>query len=359
MVTNFGNHVATVSGGASPGAFVVLQTAPEGILFLVLGVVILGAAIGDLLWTTLWGDKGAGLLSSRLMIGIWRGLRSRTGDRSWVLSLAGPLILVLHLVVWVGFIWAGWVLVFASGESALVPTRGPGPVTWTGRIYFVAQAMFTMGNGDFYLSPGVWQVTASLTTASGILSVTLIVAYLISVLDGIVSKRSFADSVLELGDSGEAFVRRGWSSGGFRQFDIVLDTLSLEVSHLAAQHKIHPILHYYRSSRARHSQALAITVFDEALTLLRFGVPDEQRPNDALLEMARSNTQSYLEAFTDTVDPADRTPPAPDLDRLREAGIPTVSDEEFADALDDLEERRRQLLAVVEDAGWDWPAEDV
>ncbi|WP_085940353.1 potassium channel family protein [Halopiger xanaduensis] len=326
------------------------------LLSLAIGVACLLVAIVDLFWTTLWDDKGAGPLSSRLMTSAWHRLRTVGGDRGSVLSLGGPLILALNLLTWVGLIWLGWTLVFAGGENALVHSRPTGPVTWIGRFYFVAQTMFTMGNGDFYPGSSAWQIAASLTTASGMLFVTLGVSYVISVLEGVIGRRSYANSVLGVGKRGETFVTTGWNGEDFDQFHHLLDSLSAELSDLGAQHKIHPILHYYRSEDLLDSSARAVVVFDEALTLLRFGIPEEHRPNSALIGSARSNAKSYLEAYTDTIEPADRAPPAPDLDRLREAGVPTVSDEEFADALDDLEERRRQLRAVIEASGRKWPS---
>lgn len=347
---------ALIAGSRDTDLLVGLQTTPPlRPLYLVMGLVLLVGTIVDLLWTTLWDDKGAGPLSSRLMTGAWQGLRRLSSERSWVLSLGGPLVLMLNLVMWVGFIWAGWTLVFASGENALVHARSSDPVTWTGRIDFVAQAMFTMGNGDFYPARAVWRVATALATASGLLSVTLIVTYIISVLGGVIENRSFANSVMALGRRSEAVIRTGWNGEDLHQFDPVLDTLSSELSHLAADNKTHPILHHYRSTEGRNSSVLAIAVFDEALTLLRFGIPEEYHPNDVLVEIAHSTARSYLDAFTDTVEPADRAPPPPNLGRLRSEGIPTVSDEQFVEALADLDERRRLLRGVVEAGGWSWP----
>ncbi|GAB3670198.1 ion channel [Halopiger thermotolerans] len=342
----------------SSSVAIVQSIEPVRLLYLAIGVGCLLVAVVDLFWTTLWDDKGAGPLSSRLMTGAWHRLRTVGGDRVSVLSVGGPLILALNLLTWVGIIWLGWTFVFAGGENALVHSRPTGPVTWIGRFYFVAQTMFTMGNGDFYPGSSVWQVAAALTTASGMLLVTLGVSYVISVLQGVTSRRSYANSVLGVGKKGETFVTTGWDGDNFDRFHHLLDSLSAELSDLGAQHKIHPILHYYRSEKLLDSSARAVVVFDEALTLLRFGIPEEHRPNDAIVGSARSNAESYLEAYTDTIEPADQAPPAPDLDPLREAGIPTVSDEAFADAVADLEERRRQLRAVIEASGREWPEGD-
>jgi len=69
---------------------------------------------------------------------------------------------------------------------------------------------------------------------------------------------------------------------------------------------------------------MAVVVLDESMTVLRFGVPDEDQPDAVLVENARSASQNYLETLNNAfIDPAERVPPPPDLDRLREEGVPT------------------------------------
>ncbi len=329
------------------------------LVYLVLGAALLVAAIIDILWTTLWVDGGSGPLSARLTSWVWRGLRRSGSERSRLLGLAGPIILTLTLVMWVGFIWAGWTLLFAGGENALIAARSDVPVTWTGRIYFVAYTMFTMGNGDFYPPAGIWQIATSLTTASGMLFVTMGVSYVLSVLGAVAEKRSFASSVNGLGTRGEEIVESSWNGEDFEGFDLPLNSLTSQLDLLSNQHKAYPILHYYHSEQSQDASAMAVAVFDEALTLFRFGVTDDAQPYSVLLKNARSASDNYLKTLDKAfIDPADDVPPPPDLDRLGGEGIPTVSDEEFADALDDLAERRRKLLGVVEADAWHWPPTD-
>jgi hypothetical protein len=327
----------------------------ENLFFLALGSLLLVAAFIDILWTTLWVNGGAGPLSTRLITGTWRGLRMLGDRKSRLLNLAGPIILTLTLAVWVALIWGGWTFVFAAGDT-LADTRDPGPISWAERTYFVAYSMFTMGNGDFTPTDGVWQIATSFTTASGMVFVSLGISYILSVLGGVVDKRSFAATVTGIETRSEAFVRDGWNGEDFHELDLPLDTLSSDLGHLAKQHKAYPILHYYHSDEADDASAVAVAVFDDVLTTLRFGVPDTHRPNTPLLNTARSSVQDYLQTLDSIgVQPAEDTPPPPELDRLREAGIPTVSDEEFASALDDLSERRRKLLGGVTANAWQWP----
>ena len=191
--------------------------------------------------------------------------------------------------------------------------------------------MFTDGNGDFTPSGDVWQIASSFTTASGMLFATLGVSYILSVLGAVADKRSFANSVTGLRMRSEEFLQSGWDGDDFHNFDLLLDTLSSELNQLAEQHKSYPIFHYYHSEGDEEASAIAVVILFEALTLLQFGVPDEEGPNSALVASARSSTQDYLETLnTAFIEPAEQVPPAPDLDRLHRAGIPTVSDKEFA-----------------------------
>ena len=329
------------------------------VVYILVGVAILFVTIVDILWTTLWVDGGSGPLSSRLTSWLWRGLRQLGGERSRTLSLAGPIILTLTLVIWVAGIWGGWTLVFAGSGDALVNARNATPVTWVDRIYFVAYTMFTMGNGDFYPNDGAYQIAASLTTASGMLFVTMGVSYVLSVLGAVSQKRAFASSVTGLGKRSETVVETGWDGEDFEGIHPPLNSLASELDLLATKHKAYPILHYYHSEEAKHASAMGVVIFDEALTLLRFGVPDDERPNAALVENARSASENYLETLNEAfIEPADEAPEPPDLDRLREARVPTVSDDEFEDAVDELDERRRKLLGVVRSDAWHWPPLD-
>jgi|AntRauMinimDraft_4_1070384.scaffolds.fasta_scaffold00025_40 hypothetical protein len=328
-------------------------------VYLAAGLAVLVLVVVDVLWTTLWVDGGAGPISAWLIPGLWAALRKLGSHRSRALSLAGPVILTVTLVTWVGLLWGGWTLVFGAAEDALVNARNDSPVTWVNRLYFVAYTMFTMGNGDFYPPGGAWQVAASLTTASGMLFVTMGVTYVFSVLGAVTDKRSFASSVTGLGNSAEAVVETGWDDDDFRGLHLPLNSLASQLDTLATQHKAYPILHYYHSEDATQSSAMAVAILDEALMVLRYGVERDAQPNRALVENARSAVNNYLETLNESFfDPSEETPDAPNLDRVQEAGVPTVPGDDFASAVDGYGPRRRKLLGVVRSDAWHWPPYD-
>ena len=302
-------------------------------------------------------DGGGGPLASRLTTWAWRGVLAVFGRRHHQrLSLFGPTIIVSVVIVWVTLLWAGWVLVFTSEPSSLMRTVDPKvPADLTGRIWFVAYAISTMGNGDQVPNGDAWQIAAALTTLSGFFLATLVISYLLSVLGAVVMKRAFAGQVAGLGKTAEEFLQSAWDGKNFRTLDLPLSSLSSELAMLTEQYLSYPVLQYYHGARPAKSPAIGVTVFDEALTLLRYGVPEEVRPNIAVLHSARAGVRSFLDTLQSAfISAAEDVPPPPDLDKLREAGIPTVSDEEFSRALEELKERRKQLLGMMRNDGWNW-----
>ncbi len=330
--------------------------AEMAVVSLVVGICLLAIVVIDLLWTTLWVEGGAGPLTDLLMAGTWDGFRRAVAGHSRLLTLSGPVILALGLVGWLVLLWAGWTLVFASAEFPLIDTVSGGPPSLTDRIYFTGYTIFTLGNGDFAPRTGRWQLATTLATGSGMLFVTLSVTYVLSVLDAVTQKRSFASSVSGLGSRSDDLLQTSWDGDEFCGLELSLNALTSQLNTLTANHKAYPVLHYFHSGQTDRAPVTSVVLLDEALTMLRFGVPESARPSDSIVRNARASVHSYLETLHDAfVDPADRTPPQPDLGPLRAAGIPTVSDDAFDASISDLHKRRRLLLGLVESDLRQWP----
>lgn len=325
-------------------------------LYFGLGVLFLLVFTVDLVWTTLWVDGGAGPLTSQLMAGTWATIRRVAPPGSRVLALAGPLILVLGLSVWILLLWAGWVLLFASADAALQDTVASRRIGLSELIYFTGYTIFTLGNGDFIPRGDFWQITTTVASASGMLFITLSVTYVLSVLGAVTQKRAFANNVSGLGSQSIELLEASWDGDKFRGLQVPLNTFATQLNTLTSNHKAYPILHYFYSDRVEQAPTVSVTVLDEALTLLQFGVSEEDRPSEILTREARSSVQSYLEIVGGAyIEPADRTPPAPELAKLHDIGISTVSEREFDTSIEKLDTRRRTLLGLVESDERQWP----
>ena len=328
-------------------------------LFVMIGALLLVLGILDFIWTTLWVDGGAGPLTDRLSTVIWKVLRKVSGDHPKILSISGPVILSMTLLMWIILLWAGWTLVFSGNGSAIVHSQDQSPATWTERIYFTGYLIFTLGNGDFTPRGAVWQIATVLATGTGMLFITLGVTYLLSVLGAVTHKRSFAESVHGVGKSGKALVKNSWNGRHFHNADLLLNELSSQLSRITAQHKAYPILHYYYAEDKNESVPSAVVILDDALTIYHFGMQQEYQPNQLLVAEARSSIQSYLNTLQAAkISPASGTTHSIDIEDLQKSGYPTVAKEDFRQALDGLGERREKLHKMLQANALEWPTEE-
>lgn len=324
----------------------------------VLGAVLVTLALLDMLWTTVAVSAGAGPLTSRLSHLLWRLLcrlsrRSREPHR--VLRVTGVLVVVSMFTLWLTVLTVGWGLVFSASETAVVTTASGEPASFSERLYFAGYSTATLGNGEYRPGGGVWQLLTVMATFSGLGMATMGITYLVPVTQAVVDRRTLALEIDSLGRSPTDIVVNAWEDGAFPRLGRRVTSISSSLSRLGQRHLAYPILHYFHDVSQQAAGTVKLAVLDEALTLLRFGVRADQRPDGLDLASARESVGSFLSALSaGHIGPADAPPPLPDLAPLRTAGLPTVSDETFAAACGELEHRRRLLRAAVEDDGWTW-----
>lgn len=320
------------------------------------GALLLVIAVLDILWTTVWVEGGAGPVTRRTMAWTWKSLRRVASRNSKLLTLSGPFVLVLTLATWILLLWIGWTFLFASADGTIVDTVDSRRVSWSELLYFTGYTVFTLGIGDFVPRGGFWQIVTAVASASGLLFVTLIVTYVLSVLGAVTQKRTFASTVSALGTSSTEILERSWDGETFRGLDIYLESVVSQLDTLTSNHLAYPVLHYFYSRHPEQASPISIAVLDDALTLLASGVAERDRPAELILTAPRESVHRYIDTIeSGYVEPAERPPPTPDLIELREAGIPTVSDEQFSEAMAELDDRRRGLLGIVESDAREWP----
>ncbi|WP_156889899.1 ion channel [Planococcus lenghuensis] len=301
-------------------------------------------------------EGGAGPVSNRIAVYTWKFIRTIGRKHSRILSLAGPVILTLTLVGWILLLWLGWLLLFMGGDQAVIDTQDNLPTELRELVYFTGFTVFTLGVGDYVPKEGPWQVATAIASGNGMLFITLGVTYILSILGAVTTQRSFASGITGIGQSGHEVAGKAWNGQDFRDIDLLLNSAISQLGTLASQHRAFPILHYYHSLDLTKAASIGVTVLDEALTILEFGVPETHQSNRFLLEDTRSGIKSYLEALPAKIDGSESSvPPHPNLAHLREKGLPTVADEKFLNALDKLNDRRKSLYSLVKLDARPWP----
>ena len=312
----------------------------------VVGVAIVVVTVVDALWTVLWSDAGAGPLSGAVTRAVARVERTVVGGHRRLRSAAGPVALVAIAALWGALLLVGLSLVVQAMPDGIRTSDTGRPAGATERIYYVGYTLFTLGNGGFSPHGFGAQLLTVAMTATGMVMITLAVSYLLPVVGASATSRSFASSVLALGDTPEEVVVAAWD-GDRIALDHQLRAFSSELSVLAEQHLAYPVLHLFHSSQTASSAPLAVAVLDDVLLLLD-AVDPRVAPSQPARRQLRTSIDRYARSFGAARSLGDEPPPPPSVAPLREAGIPVALDDDAVRHLGrEHAERRRRVSSVL------------
>ena len=328
------------------------------LLLAIAGIALIGLTLLDAFWTTL-SLHGSAPVSGRVARGLWvLNLRVPSPVQKWISPAVGTLIVLAVMLTWIVMLWGGWWLLFSADPSS-VAEGGPIPILagHLDRAYFVGFSIFTLGVGDFVATTRFWRMAAVVSSASGLVLVTLSITYLVPVLSAVMKKRQTAGIVHSLGRTPSEIIIHAWDGEQFSLLPQMLQNLREDVEQISQQHLAYPVLHYFHTSSQRDEFALALASLDDGLQMLASGVAETVRPHPSSYQPLRESIGNLLDILNrDFVHPADEAPPSPVLTSLKEAGIPVVGQPEFEQSVtsESCSRRRRQLAGFVRDAGWDW-----
>ncbi|MGY1708737.1 potassium channel family protein [Geodermatophilus sp. SYSU D00758] len=329
-------------------------------LLLAGGAVLLLLGLADVVATTLAVGTGGGPLTRRLLGRTWRGLLRlhRRGRGSRWLSWAGPGLLLMTALVWVGLLWGGWSLVFLASSGAVVDADTGAPAGVADVVYYAGFTVFTLGTGDVVAATPAWRITTAVASFTGLFSVTLAITYLVSVLSAVVARRALAVQVHALGEDAAGVLVQGWTGRDFSQaFVQQLVSLGGALASVAEQHLAYPVLHYWHSRDRGASAPLALAQLDDALLLLRGAVAENARPGESAVVALRRSLGRYVLAAgaVSAVPETDRRPPVPDPGPLAAAGIPLADRAALARLAAEEAAHRGALARLVHGDGRTWP----
>ena len=165
-------------------------------------------------------------------------------------------------------------------------------------------------------------------------------------------RRRIALTIFYTGKTVRELLLNTWNSSRHTILEQLLDDLISELIQLDQKHASFPVLHRFSNYRSKESIAVAIATLDEALTVAKLGMKDVYPQHYCLARQAISGYLASLRVVG--LEPAKKIPPIPNLNILRQAGLPVVGDRLWLERLKTVEKRRRYLLALVEQSGWSW-----
>lgn len=330
------------------------------ILLLIVGFTIVAVALYDILITVL-SPNGSGFLTGRLSHYIWRSALFLSGKngKSKILAVLGVFLVLFIVLNWVMVIWLANTLIIYSHDNAILNENGSGYVTdFVSKFYFVGYVLSAMGNGDYLPATSWWKIYTSCLSFTGVIFISLAVSYLIPIIQAVTHKRSFALRVSTLGRSPQEVLVRNYKNDQFKYLINQLYQLKSELIDLAQEHLAYPVIHYFHSTKQYESTSLSIAILDETISILTCVMDKETRESEfgAMLEDLQTSMTYLLNTLkSGYIDPYDDDPSVPDLNYFHQHNIPKhVNISEIRGYFQTQKERRKLLLAYVQNDSWTW-----
>jgi hypothetical protein len=321
-----------------------------------LGLIILAFTATDLFNTSL-SVRGAGYMTKRLSKNIWTILlmiHRKTGAKK-PLELGGAIILVSILLNWLFLIWTGASLMFISQFDSLMNVETNTTTSISDKIFYTGYTLSTLGLGDIEPSSSFWDILTAILSFVGLILISIAITYFIPVVSAEIIKRKVSMYITTLGSSAETILINYWNGQNFKELELPFISLTESIILHAQNHKAYSVLHFFHSSDQKEAFSLNLTNLDEALSILILGIPTDKQPSINVVMGLRKAITSYLitlpEAF---ITPGKETPPLPEFTELKNMGIPLINREAIEQGYGDIMSRRRLLLSLIKDDGWNW-----
>lgn len=321
-----------------------------------LGLILLLVTAADLINTSL-SVRGAGFITKRLSKSIWSILlviNKKMGRRK-ILQIGGAVILVSILINWLLLIWISASLMFISDPDSLMNVETNSSTTVINKIFYTGYTLSTLGLGDIESTGDFWDVLTAILSFTGLILISIAITYLIPVVSAEITKRKISVYINTLGGSVEEILLNYWNGRDFKELEQPFISLIDSIILHAQNHKAYSVLHFFHSSDRKEAFVLNLTNLDEVLTVLLHNIPAEQRPSFNVLIRLRKAISSYLITLPATfIIPGKETPAVPILTTLENKGIKIISGETVDLEYAKLKTRRRLLLSLIKDDGWEW-----
>lgn len=317
----------------------------------ILGLVVISTVLVDVAWTAISVSSGSGPLTGSLTRLVWAAtapLRRRGYHRAATLAGVGTVLSVVGM--WFALLLGGWGLVFGGSPDAVVGEAGE-PVSAVERVVFAGYSVLTLGNGEFRPEGSMGQLATVLATLTGLTTVTLAVTYLVLVVGAASERRQLAAAIAHLGETPHEIVSNAWTGHDFDRLLDRFESIADRLDELTERHLAFPVIHYFHSPQRTRSAPAMIAALDDAVTLLMYGTAADLGPLRRRLRTIRTSVDDYLHTLHGPFIRPRAAPPTLTLTELEQFGIPITTEEEFAEHLDELTDRRAILAALAADDG--------
>ena len=284
----------------------------------------------------------------------WAARRLRqTGQQDFLMSLYGPLSLIVLLVIWIAILLLCFALLHWTLGSRLNTPDGH-HAGFGDDLYMSGTTIFTLGLGDLSPQTSMAKIVTVLEAGTGFGLLALVIGYLPIVYQAF-SRREANIALLDAraGSPPSAFeLLRRYCRDDHAGLNAFFETWERWCAELLESHLSYPALAFFRSQHERQSWLSALTMILDATALILAGVVDAPRQSARLtFAMARHAAVDLSQFLSKPLEHTPERLPTATLEHaiaaLRASGLPVNDDAAVHDRLTAIRELYEPFVAAL------------
>jgi hypothetical protein len=325
------------------------------------GIIVLGITSYDILWTILSASEAGSLsyLIMRFYKGITRFFPRHIPFTHNIIRSIGLFSFLTSILVWFILFWLGWSLIFVAVETSIISSYNLARTGVIEKVYYIGYMIFTAGLGDYKPVGSTFQILSVLANATGIILVTITIAYLLSATGAVMRQRQMAGHISAIGSSPIAILINAWNGKDFRGLEKPLSAISRNITVCAQQLLRFPLIFNFHSIEKDYSPTVRLATLDELVTIIECGLPPHLHIDKLVLVQCRKTVDQFLSASEKAIGihfDSQYDVPIPSLENLERNGLPLVPHHQwrFNIQRNNIIKRRRLLYKIVVDSSRQW-----
>lgn len=250
-----------------------------------LGVLLLLSVAQDVFQTVLFPASGRGLLRKPLESAVWRVFRraalwTRGATQRSVLAYCGPTQIAVLLAAWFLALVVGWALIYQPAlGSGIVSSTGHTDRGWATAVYYSGFLITTLGTGDYVPSTGLWRILSITETASGFITISMIITYFLNVYGNLTTRNAFALGVYHRTaqtDDAARFVANLVDDADLPDARGYMSDTAAVLRQVLQSHLSYPVLRYFHYRNTYYALPRMLLTLLDARSLIGSAI-DQQR----------------------------------------------------------------------------------
>jgi len=228
------------------------------------------------------------------------------------------------LTVWFVLLIIGWAMIYQPvlGTAIRASSGGVTDTSWATAIYYSGYLITTLGTGGVVPKTGLYRLLAILETASGFVTISMVITYFMSVYSSLTTRNAFAQGVhhatANTDDAAQLLVMLadGADLSDARSY---LATTAASLRQIFQTHRSYPVLRYFHYREPYYAlPRILLTVLDT--TALCASALDRQRYSNIIDSAALYELRAAALALLHELIPAveSRTPTSSDNEQWAE-----------------------------------------